>query len=102
MVRVGSRKYKEHFPEAKKRVGRPSKKEKWDPIANYINLFEELGEKGDEEHVDELVNAMPNRKVMIRYSNGKMYEFLVKCRKEFLTKLLKEGLSKNNVNRHYG
>ena len=26
-----------------------------------------------------------------------MYEFLVKRRKEFLTKLLKEGLSKNNV-----
>ena len=36
MVRVGSRKYKELFPEAKKPVGRPSKKEKWDPIANYI------------------------------------------------------------------
>ena len=26
-----------------------------------------------------------------------MFEFLVKCRKEFLTKLLTEGLSKNNV-----
>ena len=97
MVRVGSRKYKELFPEAKKHVGRPSKKEKWDPIANYVNLFKELGEKVDEEHVDELVNAMPDRKVMIRYSNGKTYEFLVKHRKEFLTKLLKEGLSKNNA-----
>ena len=97
MVRVGSRKYKELFPEAKKHVGRPSKKEKWDPIVNYINLFKELGEKADGEHVYELVNAMSNRKVMIRYSNGKTYEFLVKCRKEFLTKLLKEGLSKNDV-----
>ena len=34
---------------------------------------------------------------MIRCSNGKTYEFLVKRRKEFLTKLLKEGLSKNDV-----
>ena len=40
---------------------------------------------------------MSNRKVMVRYSNGEMYEFLVKHRKEFLTKLLKEGLSKNDV-----
>ena len=76
MVRVGSRKYKELFPEAKKHVGRPSREEKWDPIANYINLFEELGERADEEHVDELVNAMSNRKVTIKYSNGKMYDFL--------------------------
>ena len=97
MVRVGLRKYKELFPEAKKPVSRPSKKEKWDPIANYINLFKELGERADKEHVDELVNAMSNKKVMIKYSNGKMYEFLVKCCKEFLTKLLKESLSKNNV-----
>ena len=97
MVRVGSRKYKELFPEAKKHLGRPSTKEKWDSIANYINLFKELGARADEEHVDELVNAMSNRKVMIKYSNGKMYEFLVRCHKEFLTKLLKEGLSKNNV-----
>ena len=66
MVRVGSRKYKELFPEAKKHVGRPSKKEKWDPIANYINLFKESGERADEEHVDELVNAMSDRKVMIK------------------------------------
>ena len=95
MVRVGSRKYKELFPEAKKHVGRPSKKK--DPIANYINLFKKLGERADEELVDELVNAMSNRKVMIKYSNGKIYEFLVKRRKEFLTKLLREGLSKNNV-----
>ena len=65
MVHVGSRKYKELFPEDKKHVGRPSKKEKWDPIANYINLFKELREKADEEHVDKLVNAMSNRKVMI-------------------------------------
>ena len=97
MVHVGSEKYKELFPEAKKHVGGPSKKEKWDPIANYINLFKELGERADEEHVDELVNAMSNRKVTIKYSNGKMYEFLVKRRKEFLTKLLKEGLSKSNA-----
>ena len=64
---------------------------------NYINLFKELGERADEEHVDELVNAMSKRKVTIKYSNGKMYEFLVKRRKEFLTKLLKEGLSKSNA-----
>ena len=97
MVRVGSRKYKELFPKAKMPVSRPSKKEKWDPIANYINLFKGLGERADEERFDELVNAMSNRKVMNKYSNGKMYKFLVRRRKEFLTKLLKEGLSKNNV-----
>ena len=97
MVSVGSRKQKELFPEAKKHVGRPLKKEKWDPIANYISLFKELGEKADKEHIDELVNAMSNRKVMMVNSNGKTYEFLVKRSKEFLTKLLKEGLSKNDV-----
>ena len=34
---------------------------------------------------------------MVRYSNGETYEFLVKRRKESLTKLLKEGLSENDV-----
>ena len=34
---------------------------------------------------------------MVRYSNGETYEFLVMRRKEFLTKLLKEGLSENDV-----
>ena len=56
-----------------------------------------MNEKADEKHVDELVNAMSNRKVMVRYSNDETYEFLVKHRKEFLTKLLKEGLSENDV-----
>ena len=40
---------------------------------------------------------MSNRKVKLTFSNGKVFEFLVKHRKEFLTKLLTEGLSKNNV-----
>ena len=97
MVRVGSKKYKELFPEAKKHVGRPSKKEKWNPITDNINLFKELGEEADEGNIDELVKAMSNRKVKIKYSNGKTYEFLVKHRKEFLTKLFREGLSKRNV-----
>ena len=34
MVHVGSRKYEELFTEAKKHVGRPSRKEKWDPVAD--------------------------------------------------------------------
>ena len=34
---------------------------------------------------------------MVRYTNGETYEFLVKRRKEYLTKLLKEGLSENDV-----
>ena len=40
---------------------------------------------------------MSNRKVKLIFSNGKKFEFSVKRRKEFLTKLLTEGLSKNNV-----
>ena len=100
MVRVGSRKYKELFPEAKKHVGRPSRKEKWDPVADYINLvkeFSRIKEGADEERISEVVNAMSNRKVMVIFSYGKMFEFLAKRRKEFLAKLLKEGLPKNNV-----
>ena len=97
MVRVGSRKYKELFPETKKHIGRPSKKEISDPITNYIDLFKELGENADKEHINDMVNAMSNRKVVVKHSNGEMYEFLVKHRKEFLTKLLKESLSENNV-----
>ena len=34
---------------------------------------------------------------MVTFSNGKKFEFLVKRRKEFLAKLLKEGLHMNNV-----
>ena len=34
---------------------------------------------------------------MVIFSNGKVFEFLAKRRKEFLAKLLKEGLPKNNV-----
>ena len=37
------------------------------------------------------------KKVKLIFSNGKKFEFLAKHRKEFLTKLLTEGLSKNNV-----
>ena len=48
MVRVGSKKYKELYAEAKKPVGRPSKKDRLDPITNYIDLFKELNEKADE------------------------------------------------------
>ena len=97
MVSVGSRKYKKLYQEAKKPVGRPSKKDRLDPITNYIDLFKELNEKADEKRVDELVDAMSNRKVLVRHSNGETYEFLVKRRNEFLTKLLKEGLSENDV-----
>ena len=44
-----------------------------------------------------MVNTMSNRKLVVKYSNGETYEFLVKRCKEFLTKLLKESLSENNV-----
>ena len=39
MVRVGSRKYNELYPETKRPVGRPSKEDRLDPITDYIDLF---------------------------------------------------------------
>ena len=51
----------------------------------------------DKEYIKDIVDAMSNRKVKLIFSNGKKFEFLVKHHKEFLKKLLTEGLSKNNV-----
>ena len=51
----------------------------------------------DKEYIKDIVDAMSNRKVKLIFSRGKKFEFLVKRRKEFLTKLLTEGLFKNNV-----
>ena len=70
------------------------------PIADYIKLVKELSrakEGTDEGRVDDVIDAMSDRKVMVTFSNGKKFEFLVKRRKEFLAKLLKEGLRMNNV-----
>ena len=100
MVRVGSRKYKELFPKTKKHVGRPSRKEKWDLVADIVGLvkeFSELNKGKDKKAIDELVNIMSNRKFIVTFSNSKVFEFLAKRRKEFLAKLLKEGFPKNNV-----
>ena len=98
MVHIGSRKYKELFQETKKHVSRPSRKDRWDPIADCIKLVKELSrakESAKEGRVDDVIDAMSDRKVMVTFSNGKKFEFLVKRRKEFLTKLLKEGLHMN-------
>ena len=94
MIKVGSRKYKEMFPDAKKPIGRPKKR--WDPVVDLMRIAKEF-DNLDKEYIKDIVDAMSNRKVKLTFSNGKVFEFLVKRRKEFLTKLLTEGLSKNNV-----
>ena len=91
MIRIGSKKYKKLFPETKKHVGRPSKKEKWDPIVDIVGLvkeFSELNKGKDKKDIDEMVNIMSNRKFIVTFSNGKVFEFLAKRRKEFLAELL--------------
>ena len=94
MIKVGLRKYKEMFPDAKKPIGRPKKR--WDPVVDLMRIAKEF-DNLDKEYIKDIVDAMSNRKVKLIFSNGKRFEFLVKRRKEFLTKLLTEGLSKNNV-----
>ena len=94
MIKVGSRKYKEMFPDSKKPTGRPKKK--WDPVVDLMKIAKEF-DNLDKENIENIVNAMSNRNVKLIFSNGKEFEFLVKRCKEFLTKLLTEGLSKNNV-----
>ena len=94
MIKVGSRKYKEMFTDAKKPIGRPKKR--WDPIVDLMRIAKEFHNL-HKEYIKDIVDAMSNRKVKLIFSNGKKFEFLVKRRKEFLTKLLTEGLSKNNV-----
>ena len=94
MIKVGSRKYKELFPDAKKAIGRPKKK--WDPVVDLMEIAKKL-DNLDGKNIKNVVNAISNRTVKLTFSNGKVFEFLVNRRKEFLTKLLTEGLSKNNV-----
>ena len=69
LISIGSRKYKELFPETKKEtkkhIGRLSKKEKWDPIVDIVGLVKEYSDlnKGkDKKDIDEMVNIMSNRK----------------------------------------
>ena len=94
------RKYKELYPEAKKHIGRPTKKEKWDPVVDNLKLvkeFSNLNENKDEKSINKMVDIMSNRKFIVTFSNGKVFEFLANRRKEFLAKLLKEGLPNNDV-----
>ena len=82
------------FPDARKPIGRPKKR--WDPVVDLKRIAKEFNNL-NKEYIKDIVNAMSNRKLKLTFSNGKVFEFLVKRRKEFLTKLPTEGLSKNNV-----
>ena len=94
MIKVGSRKYEEMFPDDKKPIGRPMKR--WDPVVELMRIAKEF-DNLDKEYIKDIVDAMSNRKVKLIFSNGKKFEFLVKHRKEFLIKLLTEGLFKNVI-----
>ena len=95
LIKVGSRKYKELYPNTKKAVGRPKKG--WDPVVDYVKLTKDLDGVDDKGDVREVVNSIPNRMVKLLFSKGKSFEFLAKHRKELLAKILTDGLSKNNV-----
>ena len=75
-------------------IGCPKKK--WDPVVDLMGIAKKL-DNLDGKNIKNVVNVISNRTVKLTFSNGKVFEFLVKRRKEFLTKLLTEGLSKNNV-----
>ena len=88
MIKVGSRRYKELFPDAKKAIGCPKKK--WDPVVDLMEIAKKL-DNLDGKNIKNVVNAISNRTVKLTFSNGKVFEFLVKRRKDFLQNYLQKG-----------
>ena len=104
MVCVGSRKYKELFPEAKKHVGRPARREKWDPISVFVEIWNATdGDRWSHNPFSEkvtpssIVGSWFGRKVTIRLINGDMYVLDPKRYSEYLTAVVRDGFAKHGV-----
>ena len=94
MVKEGSRKYKELYPETKKKVGQPLKP--WDPLCHAGDCLKDV-DSVEINWACNYVDKISNRFIKVCYANGNEDEFLVSLRKQFLINLLTEGLSKSNV-----
>ena len=94
MVKEGSRKYKELYPEMKKKVGRPQKP--WDPLCYASDCLKDVNSI-EINWACNYIDKISNRFIIVCYANGNEDEFLVSLRKQFLINLLTEGLSRSNV-----
>ena len=96
MIRVGLRKYKELFPEAKKRVGRPSKR--FDPISVFVESWNATGGPPVKDvNPSDLVTSWSGRKVMVTLNNGEAYVLDPERYKRYLTSVVRDGFAKHDI-----
>ena len=97
MIKVESRRYKDQFPESKKKRGRP-RKCIWggDPLAYAGSMFKDV-DSMDRKFVDKYVDKVSLRCIMLIYDNGRTDELFVGTHKTFLKNVLNKGLSKYGI-----
>ena len=94
MVKEGSQKYKELYPETKKKGWTTFKP--WDPLCHAVDCLKYI-DSFEINWACNYIDKISNRFIKICYANENEDEFLVSLRKQFLINLLTEGLSKSNV-----
>ena len=93
MIKVRSQRYKDQFPEYKKKRGRPHKFI-WggDPLAYAGSMFKDVNSM-DIEFVDKYLDKVSLRCIMLIYDDGRTDELFVGTHKHS-QKILTKGLSK--------
>ena len=97
MIKVGSRRYKDQFPESKKKRGRP-RKCIWggDPLAYAGSMFKDV-DSMDREFIDKYLDKVSLRCIMLIYVDGRTDELFVGTHRAFLKNVLTKGLSKYGI-----
>ena len=97
MIKVGSRRYKDQFPESKKKRGCP-RKCIWggDPLAYAGSMFKDV-DSMDRELVDKYLDKVSLRCIVLIYDDGRTDELFVGTHRAFLKNVLTKGLSKYGI-----
>ena len=93
MIKVGSRRYKDQFPESKKKRGRPRKCIRGgDPLAYAGSMLDV--DSMDREFVDKYFYKVSLRCIMLIYDDGRTDELFVGTHRAFLKNVPTKGLPK--------
>ena len=97
MIKVGSRRHKDQFPESKKKRGRP-RKCIWgeDPLAYAGSMFKDV-DSMDREFADKYLDKVSLRCIMLIYDDCRTDELFVGTHTAFLKNVLTKGLSKYGI-----
>ena len=97
LIKVGSRRYKDQFPESKKKRRRP-RKCIWggDPLAYAGSMLKDV-DSMDREFVDKYLDKVSFRCIRLIYDDGRTDELFVGTHRAFLKNVLTKGSSKYGI-----